>query len=267
MADFLRHLEIRHETIADHGVYPFSIPALRTLEKLVFHKSVTFLVGENGAGKSTLIEAIAIKAGFNPEGGTRSFTSSARPSESSLHHHVRLARGTKREAGGFFLRAETMFNVATEAEVNGYNSWERVHEMSHGEGFLYVMQERFRSRGLFILDEPESALSPQRQLAALALIHRLVGAGSQFVIATHSPILMAYPDAQILLLDPEVGVRRVAYEETEHFQVTRAFLQNPKRMLDQLLSTGDEDIAPAPGVAGIDDNGAEDESHLNDGTW
>lgn len=262
MADFLRHLEIRHDTIADRSVYPFSIPALSQLDRLVFHPSVTFLVGENGSGKSTLIEAIAIKAGFNAEGGNKNFTTSLRPSESSLHAHVRLARGTKREVGGFFLRAETMFNVATEVEEKGLDklergAWEFIHEKSHGEAFLYVMQHRFHRKSLFVLDEPESALSPQRQLAALALIHQLVQDGCQFVIATHSPILMAYPDAHIFQLDPELGVRQVAYRETEHFVVTRAFLQNPEGMLARVLKGED-----AMDAADVDD-----EAIFNDGTW
>ncbi|HEY1100727.1 MAG TPA: AAA family ATPase [Myxococcota bacterium] len=207
---------------------------------------MTFLVGENGSGKSTLIEAIAIKAGFNAEGGNKNFTTKQRPSESSLHEHVRLHRGTRRETGGFFLRAETMFNVATEVEANQYDHpdlrhpWERIHDKSHGEAFLYVLRERFRSNGLFILDEPESALSPQRQLVALAIIDRLVRAGSQFVIATHSPILMAYPGATILRLD-DSGLTKIAWQDTEHVAVTKAFLNDPVRMMQRSFVGNDLD--------------------------
>jgi predicted ATPase len=202
--------------------------------QIEFNPGVTFFIGENGSGKSTFIEAIALKAGFNPEGGTKSFTSSQRPSESNLCDAIRLVRGVRRERTGFFLRAETMFNVSTEAEDYREYGWEALHEMSHGEAFLWIAMNRFVGGGLYILDEPESALSPQRQLALLARMHQLVTAGSQFIISTHSPILMAYPGATLYLLD-ENGVSRVQYEETEHYEITRMFLQNPSRMLKTLL--------------------------------
>ncbi len=243
LRQILRSLELRHDSVPDRTAYPFSIPALRALERLDFHPEVTFLVGENGSGKSTLIEAIAIAAGFNPEGGTKSFTGRARPSESSLSEHVRLVRGARRERGGFFLRAETMFNVATEAEDYQEYGWERLHERSHGEAFLWLLEERFRAGGLFVLDEPEAALSPQRQLVFLAHLDRLVRGGSQFVIATHSPILLAYPRATIYQLEP-TGLRRVAYQDTDHYRVTRGFLMNPERMLRELLG---EAAAPVEG--------------------
>jgi predicted ATPase len=230
----LRHLELLRERVTDWSAYPFSIPAVAHLERLELDRSVTFFVGENGCGKSTLIEALAIKAGFNPEGGTKNFTSSHRPSESSLHHHLRLARGAVRERTGFFLRAETMFNVSTEAEEYRLYGWQDLHAKSHGEAFLWVAMNRFHGRGLYILDEPEAALSPQRQLTFLARMHQLVQQDSQFVISTHSPILMAYPKARILLLDTR-GIRQVAYEETEHYAITKAFLQDPERMLREIL--------------------------------
>lgn len=241
---FLRHIELLREKVEDWKAYPFSIPIVAKLERIELSPSVTFLVGENGSGKSTLIEAIAIKAGFNPEGGSKNFTSRNRPSESELHHYLRLARGHRREKSGFFLRAETMFNVSTEAEdYRGYG-WEDLHEKSHGEAFLWVVLNRFRDNGLYILDEPESALSPQRQLALLGRIHQLVTKGSQFVIATHSPILMAFPGALILSLDRD-GINEVAYKDTEHYTVTRAFLQNPERMLSDIFK-GVDDGAPDP---------------------
>lgn len=243
LRQILRSLELRPESSPDRQAYPFSIPALRALERLDFHPEVTFLVGENGSGKSTLIEAIAIAAGFNPEGGTKSFTGRARPSESSLSEHVRLVRGARRERGGFFLRAETMFNVSTEAEDYQEYGWERLHERSHGEAFLWLLEERFRAGGLFVLDEPEAALSPQRQLVFLAHLDRLVRGGSQLVIATHSPILLAYPRATIYQLEP-TGLRRVAYQDTDHYRVTRGFLMNPERMLRELLG---EAAAPVEG--------------------
>jgi len=225
--------------VPDWTAYPFTTPAVKELPRLEFHPAVTFFVGENGSGKSTLIEAVAIKAGFNPEGGTKNFKVSNRPSESELHTYLRLARGTRRERGGFFLRAETMFNVFTEAEEHEYD-WEALHEKSHGEAFLWVALERFHGSGLYILDEPESALSPQRQLAFLGRMHQLVRAGSQFVISTHSPILMAYPEARIFQLGGD-GIRDVRYEDTEHYAVTKAFLEDPGRMLREIFREIDED--------------------------
>lgn len=235
---FLRHIELLRDKVPDWKAYPFSIPAVANLERLELSPTVTFLVGENGSGKSTFIEAIAIKAGFNPEGGTKNFASRNRPSESELHQYLRLARGARREKSGFFLRAETMFNVSTEAEAYRSYGWEDLHEKSHGEAFLWVVLNRFRDNGLYILDEPESALSPQRQLALLGRIHQLVTKGSQLIIATHSPILMAFPEALILSLD-RGGINEVAYKDTEHYTVTRAFLQNPERMLNDIFKDVD----------------------------
>jgi predicted ATPase len=197
---------------------------------------VTFLIGENGSGKSTLIEAIAILAGFNPEGGSKNLRFAARPSESSLHGALRLARGVRREKAGFFLRAETLFNLSTEVEDRGLfvYGWEDMHAKSHGEAFLWLVKERFRPKGLYILDEPEAALSPQRQLAMLALMDHLVAGGCQLIIATHSPILMAYPGATIYLLSDD-RIKRVDYEATEHFQVMRGFLADHHQYLRHLL--------------------------------
>lgn len=244
-AQYVRWVTLRRDKVESFDRYPFSLPAVRTLEQLDLHPKVTFLIGENGSGKSTLLEAIAISLGFNAEGGTKNFRFGTRASHSVLHEYLRLARGVARPRDGFFLRAESFFNVATEIEaldaepsfgppiINSYGR-RSLHEQSHGESFLALMMNRFGGRGLYILDEPEAALSPQRQLAVLSRIHDLVQESSQFIIATHSPILMAYPDAWIYECAPD-GVRRVAYADTEHYQVTRSFLTNPKRMLDQLL--------------------------------
>ena len=228
------------DKVPDWRAYPFDIPAIAQLERLKFDRAVTFLVGENGSGKSTLIEAIAIRAGFNAEGGTKNFSTSQRPSESNLKDHVRLARGPRRERSGFFLRAETMFNVSTEAEQYRSYGWADLHEMSHGEAFLWVAVNKFSDHGLFILDEPEAALSPQRQLALLVRIHQLVTAGSQFIISTHSPLLLAYPGARILLLDRS-GIHPTRYEDTEHYAVTRAFLQDPAGRLRKLFAEAEAD--------------------------
>lgn len=193
-----------------------------------------------GSGKSTLVEAIAVAAGFNAEGGSRNFTFATRRSESELHRHLTLVRGSRRPTDGFFLRAESLFNVATEIENLGVRlddyGGKSLHEQSHGESFLALAVHRFRGHGLYILDEPEAALSPSRQLAMLRLIHDLVAHKSaQLVIATHSPILMAYPHATIYLLDGQ-GIRSVDYEETEHYQVTRDFMTTREQFLRHLLS-------------------------------
>lgn len=239
LLQIVRHLELMRDDVADWSAYPFSIPAIASLARLELPTPVTFLVGENGSGKSTLIEAIAIKLGFGGEGGSKNFGASQRPSESTLHAHLRISRGARRERAGFFLRAETMFNVSTAAESVGARGLEALHEMSHGEAFLKVAMDGFRDQGLYIMDEPESALSPQRQLSLLARMRQLVNHGSQFIVATHSPILMAYPAATIYALDQD-GIRTIAYEDTEHYVVTRAFLQNPGRMLRQIFDDVDD---------------------------
>lgn len=235
---FLLHLELQREKVVDWGAFPFNVPAIAQLERLDLGAPVTFFVGENGSGKSTLIEAIAMRAGFGAAGGTKNFRPSHRESESCLHEFLRIARGPRRESAGFFLRAETMFNVSTEAEQYASYGWVNLHEMSHGEAFLWVAVHKFPNGGLFILDEPEAALSPQRQLALMLRIRQLVNTGSQFVISTHSPILLAYPEATIYSLDQE-GIRRTRYEDTEHYAVTRAFLQDPAARLRVLFAEAD----------------------------
>lgn len=236
-SQFVSRVSLRRELVESFDRYPFSLPAIRSLEQLDLHPKITFLVGENGSGKSTLLEAMAVALGFNAEGGSRNFNFATRTSHSVLHEYLRIAKGIKRPASNFFLRAESFFNVATEVERLGVDEgYGRcpLHEQSHGEAFLSLMTERFRGRGLYILDEPEAALSPQRQLAVLSRLHDLIEDGSQFIIATHSPILMAYPDSRIFLLGQD-GIRETAYEDTEHFQVTRDFLANPERMLRILM--------------------------------
>lgn len=243
---FLAQLRLRTEDVPDFDAYPFCLPAVRNLTELKFHPKVTFFVGENGSGKSTLLEAIAVSFGFNAEGGSRNFNFGTRQSHSPLHEYIRLATGIKRPRDGYFLRAESFFNVSTEIEnldkepalsppVISYYGGKSLHEQSHGEAFFALLLERFGGNGLYILDEPEAALSPQRQLAALARIHELVKDNSQFVIATHSPILMDYPDATIYACTSN-GIEVVDYRETEHYTVTRDFLMNPERMLRELLN-------------------------------
>ncbi|HTL38804.1 MAG TPA: AAA family ATPase [Kofleriaceae bacterium] len=247
-------LSVTLHDVDDYSRYPFSIPAIKGLRELVLDDHVTFLIGDNGSGKSTLLEAIAVAAGFNPEGGSKNFRFETRSSESELHRHLRPSRGLRRQRDGFFLRAESYFNVATEIERldrddPGDASGPKIlptfggvslHEQSHGESFLALLRERLYGQGLYIFDEPEAALSPQRQLSLLTRMHQLVEDGSQFIIATHSPILMAYPGALLYQLD-ETGLRTVEYEETEHYRLTRDFLNGRDRYFKHLFNPKDED--------------------------
>jgi predicted ATPase len=233
---YLLNISINHSKVSSFKEYPYCLPVCRNMKEMVFHPAVTFLVGENGTGKSTLLEAIAVALGFNAEGGSRNFRFSTRASHSALHEALTVQRGLKRPRDGFFLRAESFYNVATEVDnlgAPGYGN-KSLHELSHGESFLTLVMERFFGNGLYILDEPEAALSPTRQLALLARMHDLVQASSQFIIATHSPILLAYPDAIIYSLEND-GIRKVQYADTEHYVVTRQFLNNHENMLEGLL--------------------------------
>jgi predicted ATPase len=236
-SQYIRSIRLNKEKVSNFKQYPFNLPAVKALSNLEFHPKVTFIVGENGSGKSTLLEAIAVQLGFNAEGGTKNFSFSTKSSHSELHDFVTAIKGFKTPNDGFFLRAESFYNVAT--AIDNYNVTESygsksLHEQSHGESFLALMMHRFGGKGIYILDEPEAALSPQRQFAVLTRIHDLVLDDSQFIIATHSPILMAYPDAWIYHCS-ERGISRIAYKDTEHYQITRDFLLNPERMLEILL--------------------------------
>jgi predicted ATPase len=234
---YLDRVQLKRDRIESFDAYPFSLPAVRDLDILKFHPKVTFLIGENGSGKSTLLEAIAVAMGFNAEGGTKNFNFETAATHSTLHEYLRLSKGLKTPRDGFFLRAESFYNVATQIDAvgaQGSYGGRSLHQLSHGESFLALMMNRFGGRGLYLLDEPEAALSPQRQLAVIARIHDLVCDQSQFIIATHSPILMAYPNAWIYQCGAN-GLTRVAYEDTEHLKVTRDFLNHPKRMLEELL--------------------------------
>jgi predicted ATPase len=214
--------------------YPMSIPAVKQLPEIQFHPDVTFFVGENGSGKSTVLEALAIALGYNAEGGNRNVRFQTTDSASSLHKSLILSRSFRKPTDGFFLRAESFFNVAT-YYLNEIGGSESYHEQSHGEAFLTLLGQKLKGHGIYLLDEPEAALSPERQLATLGFIHKLVLNHSQFIIATHSPILLAYPRAAIYQFS-ETGIAPVRYEETNHFRITKDFLNNPKRYLDPLLN-------------------------------
>lgn len=236
---FLRSVSLKRDRVPDLREHPYTIPSIARMGEVVFDPRVTFFTGENGSGKSTLLEGIAVAWGFNAEGGGRDHLFSTRDSHSDLFKYLRLVKGTFRPGDGFFLRAESFFNFATEIERANPSMLPYggvpLHEMSHGESFLALLTNRFRKNGLFLLDEPEAALSPSRRLAALGVIHRLVRTGSQFLIATHCPILLAYPGARILEFG-EDGIRPISYEETEPYAVTRAFLERRERMVREILS-------------------------------
>jgi predicted ATPase len=240
---YLREIHRKAEAPGPETGWPYDLPAVRGLDGLVLDADVTILVGENGSGKSTLLEAVAVAWGLNAEGGSRSFSFATRPSHSPLHAALRLVRSPIRPQDAFFLRAESLYNVATEVDrleeicpglLDSSYGGRSLHDQSHGESFLALFQSRFFGHGLYFLDEPEAALSPTRQLAVLRRIHDLVREESQFLIATHSPILMGYPGAVIYRLDA-AGYTSVRWEETEHYAVLRRFLSDRDRVLADLF--------------------------------
>jgi predicted ATPase len=246
MADALvRSLVVKRDEVEDFDAYPFSIPAIHELDELALDPRVTFFAGENGSGKSTLTEAIAIAAGLNAEGGSRHMRLATHESQSSLHTHVRLVKGTRRIRDGYFLRAESFFNVATRLdqmskEQGGGGALQpyggrSLHAQSHGESFLALVGNRFGPQSFFVLDEPEAALSVRGVLALMRRMHDLVAEGSQFVISTHSPILLGYPGATIYFLS-ERGIAKTPYASTEVVELTRSFLADRDAFLHHLFA-------------------------------
>ncbi|OPJ58637.1 AAA family ATPase [Clostridium chromiireducens] len=241
---YIKEIRLKKE-IYKADSYIKELPVVNNLISLDLSSNVTFFVGENGSGKSTLLEAIAINSGFNAEGGTKNFSFSSRETHSELYKYLTIVKSVRRPRDGFFLRAESFYNVATEIEnldsessmgrrvVDSYGG-KSLHKMSHGESFITLMTNRFGGNGLYILDEPEAALSPVKQMAMLTIINELVKKKSQFIIATHSPILMAYPGADIFVIDDD-GITKTPYKKTDNYMITRKFLENPEKMMGYLF--------------------------------
>lgn len=252
---YIRSIKIEWEK-TDPDVYYREIEALTSIKALDFQHNITFFVGENGSGKSTLLEAIAVAYGFNPEGGSVHYNFSSKDTHTDLWKYLRIVKGIRKAKDGFFLRAESFYNVATKMEelarttaggsmmdpgfLSGYGG-KSLHHQSHGESFLSIVQNRFRGDGVYILDEPEAALSPQRQLTLLLYIARLAKEGSQFIIATHSPILLGMPAAGIYSFDDN-SVSPISYEDAECYQVMEMFINHREVILERLLNSEDEEI-------------------------
>ncbi|MFD1738747.1 AAA family ATPase [Bacillus salitolerans] len=244
-SQYIREVYLKKDQIPSYNNFPFSLPIFRTLSELNFHPNVTYIIGENGMGKSTLLEGIAIALGFNPEGGTLNFNFSSFDSHSNLDKYIRLVKGVNKAKDSFFFRAETFYNIATNIEdldkepsfggkiIDSFGG-RSLHEQSHGESFFAAFTERFQGNGLYILDEPEAALSPLRQLSLLSRINDLVNQSSQFIISTHSPILMAYPNSRIIELT-ENGINEVRLEDTQHYAIMKQFFDDRDRLLHHLF--------------------------------
>lgn len=231
------------------GGYPFTLPAVSWLAGragLPLPPGVTFLVGENGSGKSTLVEALAVACGFNPEGGSTNFRFTTRPTESALGDYLVLSRGALKPKTGFFLRAESYYNVASEIErldqdpdspplLPAYGGVSP-HERSHGESFVDLLMHRFGPDGLYLLDEPEAALSPRGCMAVLARLAELTDQNCQIIVATHSPILLALPGATIYEIGDTGEITSVDYDQAAPVVLTREFLADPPRLLRYLLA-------------------------------
>lgn len=230
---FVKQIRIER---TDSTEYPFCIEMIQHFDSLRLERPVSFLIGENGIGKSTFVEALAVSLGLNAEGGTENFHFQTMNTHSQLYQFMKVSKGTRKPQTKFFLRAESFYNVASEIDEIGkedsrmYNAYggKSLHQYSHGESFMELMMNRFSKNGLYILDEPEAALSPSRQLALLVLIHDLVQAGSQFIISTHSPILLSYKDA--IIYDLNHDFQKTHFRETEIYQMYKLVLDNPEGM-------------------------------------
>ena len=238
---FIKEIKLERNLIKDFNEYPFNIDFVKNLDKLIIDSPVTFIIGENGTGKSTFIEALAVSIGLNPEGGTQNFMFSTKETHSELYEYLKINHFQRKCKTKFFLRAESFYNVITEIDnlrVSGYGN-KSLHLYSHGESFIQLVQNRFTEDGLYILDEPEAALSPSRQMTLLYLINQLVKEGSQFIIATHSPILISYRNGKIFDLDK--NFKEVKYEDTEIYQTYKMYLDRPYLMQERLFDESDEE--------------------------
>ena len=240
---FIRGIEVDWSSVSEDG-YVYDIKCLRNLKKLEFENPVTFFVGENGTGKSTLLEGIAVAYGFNAEGGTKNYRFSTFDSHSDLYRSLKIIKGPVRAYSNYYLRAESFYNVASKAEEYRGNDPAEVyyaetggrsfHEQSHGESFLSLVQGKFLPKGVYILDEPEAALSPQRQLTLLIEIEALASRGAQFIIASHSPILLGLPGADILSFDGG-SIHKCSYTDTDSYRITELFINDRENLLRKLL--------------------------------
>ena len=230
----VRKISLNRDEIKNFDIYPFNIEIVKNFKEFNFKSPVTFLVGENGVGKSTFIEAIAVSLGMPAEGGTNNFRYETKNTTSELSEYLRVEVLNKSKTK-FFLRAESFYNFSTEVDNVGigYAYGGSLHECSHGESFIQLIQNRFSDHGLYILDEPEAALSPQRQLSLLCLIDELVKEGSQFIIATHSPILISYRDG--IILDLNNNFEEIDYKDTEIYALYKMYLENPEDMQNRLF--------------------------------
>lgn len=235
---FLQYISLRNDIEEYPQEYPYTVPSVKFLEEIEFHPDVTFFVGENGSGKSTLVEAIAQYLGFNPEGGTRNVQLiQDEETTSGLHDELRGSKSYAKPTDYYFLRAESFYNIASYLdEIDSIRSYggKSLHKQSHGEAFMSVLLHRLQGNGLYVFDEPESALSPERQLSTLVAMNKLVSQNSQFIIATHSPILMAYPNCIIYEIKSN-GIHKVSFEETEHFKTYKMFFDNYEGLIHNLF--------------------------------
>jgi len=234
---YLKEISLKPDKDIDISVFPYNLKIIQDISKIKFQNPVTFIIGENGSGKSTILEAIAISLRLNPEGGNQNMLFSTSSTHSDLYQSLRVSKGIHQPKEKYFLRAESFYNVATEVDNYGVKDsygGKSLHQQSHGESFLSLFMNKLRGNGLYILDEPEAALSPKRQMSLITRINDLIKNDSQFIIATHSPIILSYPYADIYDISNS-QINKVKYEETEIFQITKMYLDHYQRMLNELL--------------------------------